>query len=197
MPIGGNRLLALCVAAALGLPATGCLDPRECDYALDAPPAAIVAFAFGYRERADGTLAPGPVNEALGEVVAQLARRSAAPVHAQWEIAETLGATIPAERLHAIRPVRDPETGEEPYLSTAGIADQVAERVGDPRALGPVLVVAHRDHLCRAIESLRNRGLRAHAPPLAMPNRYDALSAQPWTRSARVYRLVDRIASSF
>lgn len=158
---------------------------------------AIIAFAFGNRKLEDGTMIPGPINRELAKLTHAIYSQTQSPVYAQWEIADTITGTIPADSLHAIRPLRDPEDGSEIYLSTAGIIETIISQAGDPSAMGPVYVVAHQDHLCRCIGYLRERGFDAYAVPLTLPAHYDAQSDQPWTRSVKVYRLVDRLASFF
>lgn len=173
---------------------------RRCDYGLPAgrdQPAigAIVAFAFGNRIQEGGHIIPGPTNQALGEATAQLYRLTQSPIYAQWEVAETLSGKVPDKAMHAIYPEKNPEDGGEIYLSTAGIIEKIKSWTGDPRSLGALYVVAHKDHLCRCVEYLRKQGYDAYASPLPLPDHYDSQSAQPWTRSAKVYRLVDRLAS--
>lgn len=151
----------------------------------------IIAYTFGNRMLDNGNRRPGPVNEALAEIAVDLHRRTAAPVFAQWEVAEAIAGRIAPGRLTAINPGRD-AMAEPVYLSTGGVAAAVASLVGDPRAAGPVAVVAFRDHAKRSVDTTRRAGFDAYvAAGTALPSTYDAQSGQPWTRSRLAYLLHD------
>jgi len=151
----------------------------------------IMAFTFGNRLLPNGNRAPGPVNEALADVVARLHREKGAPVYAQWEVAEAVGARVPPDKLTAIFPGRD-DRAEPVYLSTSDVVSAVVARTGDPQSLGIVGVVAFRDHLWRCVATARRFGLDAYAPSdYAMPCDYDPQSGQPWCRSRLVYLMHD------
>ncbi|MDA8251539.1 MAG: hypothetical protein M0Z28_20545 [Rhodospirillales bacterium] len=152
---------------------------------------AIFGFTFGNRMLANGNRVPGPVNEALADQVCRLHQQTAAPVFAQWEIAEALAGRVPPASLTAIYPGRDAR-GEPVYLGTGQVVAEFAARTGVPDDLGPVLVVAFSDHLHRAVTTARRAGFDAHAPAgLAMPAAYDPDSGQAWCRSRLAYLLHD------
>lgn len=152
---------------------------------------AIFGFTFGNRMLANGNRMPGPVNELLAERVLMLRQHTAAPVFAQWEVAEALAGRVPAAALTVINPGRDAR-GEPVYLGTAQVMTEIAARIGTPEGLGPVAVVAFSDHLHRAVMTARRAGFDAHAPAgLAMPADYDPESGQAWCRSRLAYLLHD------
>ncbi|HEY9414832.1 MAG TPA: hypothetical protein VIQ30_08760 [Pseudonocardia sp.] len=149
----------------------------------------IIAFAFGNRPPANGgdpatTLAePGPTNEALADVIAAMVRTKRVPVYAQWEIARILESKHHVNNVVSIEPVIE-EDGTIVYLSTDGVAKQVAELQADlPGGPGRASVVGFRDHHKRCVLTCRANDLVAHAPEgVAMPRDYDAESGQVWTR---------------
>ena len=151
----------------------------------------IVAYTFGNRFEANGNRSPGPVNAALAEVAVRLHEETGAPLYAQWEVAEAIGARIPSRRLVSITPLRDARA-EPVYLSTGGVAAAIVRHAGDPKRLGKVAVIGFADHIKRCIDTTCRAGLDAAAPAgYAMPTTYDADSGQPWTRSRLVYLLHD------
>lgn len=152
---------------------------------------AIIGFTFGNRMLANGNREPGPVNEALADLVLDLHAATGAPVWAQWEVAEPLAARLPAGVVTAIHPARDAHA-EPLYLNTGGVIEAVIARAGGAEALGPVAVVAQRDHAWRCVTLCRRHGLTAGVvESRALPGGYDALSGQPWTRSRLAYLLHD------
>lgn len=160
----------------------------------------IIAFAFGNRTLPTGNRLPGPMNEALADLVVQLYEKTNAPVYAQWEIAEAIGDRIASEKLIVINPILDAQANVV-YLSTAGVASTIIKQVGDPQTLGKVAVVAFHDHLYRCVKISRDAGIDAYAPEgYTMPNKYDAHSGQPWTRNRLTYLVADikaRITNHF
>lgn len=159
------------------------VDPAEVE--------SIVAYTFGNRIDHNGNRSPGPVNDALADIVTRLHLETGAPVYAQWEIAEAVGDRIATSRLISITPSRDARGGTV-YLSTGGVAAAILEKVGDARRLGKVAVVGFADHLKRSVDTSRRVGMDAAAPAgYDMPNTYDPQSGQPWTRSRLVYLVHD------
>jgi hypothetical protein len=160
----------------------------------EVPPAqiaTILGFTFGNRMQPNGNREPGPVNEALADIVVRLHRETGASVYAQWEVAEAVGDRLPQEKLVAIYPERD-ERAEPQYRSTAGVVDEIARRTGDPEALGTVGIVAFADHAWRCVATARRRGFAAMMPAgYPMPAEYDPLSGQPWCRSRLAYLFHD------
>ncbi|HSU04349.1 MAG TPA: hypothetical protein VLI93_02145 [Acetobacteraceae bacterium] len=149
---------------------------------------AIFAFTFGNRMLANGNRTPGPVNEKLADCAAALHAVCGAPVFARWEIAEALAGRVPATTIFPGRDAR----GEPVYLGTAAVVADITARIGAPAALGPVGVIAFRDHLFRAVSTSRRAGFDAFAPAdLRMPAEYDPGSGQRWCRSRMAYLLHD------
>ncbi len=151
----------------------------------------IIAFAFGNRILPNGNRQPGPMNEALADVVVQLYNQTKAPVYAQWEIAEAIGNRIPSEKLNVINPTLDAQANVV-YLSTVGVASAIIKHAGDPQKLGKVAVVAFNDHLYRCIQICHDLKIDAYAPAeYSMPSNYDEFSGQPWTRDRMIYLITD------
>jgi hypothetical protein len=151
----------------------------------------IVAYAFGNRIDANGNRSPGPVNEALADLLVRLQQETGAAVFAQWAVAAAVGGRVPADRLTAITPLLNAQA-ETVYLSTGGVAAEIIRRVGDPARLGQVGVLAFRDHVKRCVDTSRRFGMAAAAPAgYELPGDYDTLSGQPWTRSRLAYLMHD------
>ncbi|HTI83378.1 MAG TPA: hypothetical protein VL614_23230 [Acetobacteraceae bacterium] len=151
---------------------------------------AIVAFTFGNRMLPNGNREPGPVNDALADVVAALHQKTSARIFAQWEVASALRHDVPQDRLTTINPARDGR-GEPAYLSTSGVLEEIA-RLVPPQSLGRVATVAFADHLHRCVATARRLGFDAYAPAgVMMPATYDPLSGQAWCRGRLAYLLHD------
>lgn len=151
---------------------------------------ALVVYAFGNRMAADGSLSPGPMNEALAAVTASFVESNPVPVYAQWEIADLLGAAGVPGVISIGRQVD--ADGNVTYLSTAGVAEQaVALAAGRP--LGRVGVIGFADHAVRCVLTSRKAGMAEAAVPegVALPSEYDPESGQPWTRNRLDYLSVD------
>jgi len=152
---------------------------------------AIVAYAFGNRIADNGNRSPGPMNQALAELVVRLYLQTGAPVYAQWEIAESIGNRIPKDKLITINPGRDAQA-EPVYLSTVGVASEVVKLSGGGAKLGKVAVIGFYDHIKRCVDTSIAAGMTAAAPAgYDMPKAYDAQSGQPWTRSRLAYLMHD------
>jgi hypothetical protein len=150
----------------------------------------VLAFTFGNRMLPNGNREPGPVNEAIADVVATLQQRTQARIFAQWEVAAALAGRVPDEMITAINPTRDAR-GEPLYLGTGVVLEEIA-RLAEPQSLGCVGVVAFADHLYRCVATARRLGFDAHAPEgIAMPRAYDPESGQPWCRDRIAYLLHD------
>ncbi|GAA2357213.1 hypothetical protein GCM10010376_94640 [Streptomyces violaceusniger] len=158
----------------------------------------LIAYAFGNRPPANGgdpakVLAePGPMNELLADVVARIRTKRTMTVYAQWEIAHFLKTKYNMSQVIAIDPVIA-EDGTITYLSTDGVAAQVAEqRKSNPGGLGTAGVVGWRDHIKRCVLTTEGRGMTALAPEgFTMPDTYDPESGQPWTRRRDLYLVHD------
>ncbi len=153
----------------------------------------LVAFAFGNRFADDGSLRPGPVNEALARVTAAFVVEHPIPVYAQWEVAELLIA----EGVPGVVSI-DPDTdaaGVVTYLSTAGVAAKaVALAAARGTQLGHVGVIGFADHAVRCVLTARAAGMTADVPDgVDLPAEYDPLSGQEWTRDRLGYLAVDLI----
>jgi hypothetical protein len=151
----------------------------------------ILGFTFGNRVLANGNRLPGPVNEALADMAVRLHGQSGARIIAQWEVAEAIGARVPAQLVSPIHPARD-ERAEPRYLSTSGVIEAVVRQAGDPAVLGVVGIVAFADHARRCTDTARRFGLDASVPAgYALPRDYDAQSGQPWCRNRLAYLMHD------
>lgn len=179
------------VALSSGVPATD-FNPVT---ALSRPSAQVdtlVAYSFGTRiEEGDdpdrGIVSPGPVNEELAASVVRALDGRDIPVYAQFEIAEVLTTRYGLEGVHVINPVKNPD-GTVTYLSTDGVAAQVASEMGTAVSTATVGVIAFQDHLWRSTYTSRVNGLHAFAlSDVEMPSEYDQLSGQEWTRSPEAY----------
>ncbi|RDI55359.1 hypothetical protein DFR68_101192 [Nocardia mexicana] len=156
----------------------------------------IVAYSFGNRippgadpARIEGE--PGPVNEALADAVVAARGDRDIPVFAQTTIAEVLESKYGMRDVVTIAADRNPD-GTLAYLSTDGVAARVAELRGAAVSSDTVGVVAFRDHLWRATRTTAAHGFHAYAPRgIAMPDRYDPQSGQPWTTGPERYLPTD------
>jgi hypothetical protein len=151
----------------------------------------IIAYAFGNRILSNGNRVPGPMNDALADLVVQLHKETNAPVYVQWEITEAIGDRIAPDKVISINPILDAQANIV-YLSTAGVASAIVKQVGSAQKLGKVAVIAFNDHLFRCIQTSRDAGIDAYAPAgYTMPSNYDSQSGQPWTRNRFTYLVTD------
>ena len=151
----------------------------------------LVVLAFGNRVGPDGTVTPGPVNEALADAVATYVATNPTPVHAQWEVAQLLQARGVPDVV-SIEPRTGPD-GQPTYLSTQGVMDQVvAQARADGVDLGTVGVVAFADHVVRAASTAEASGMDVVVVEgIDLPSEYDPESGQEWTRDRASYLTVD------
>ncbi len=148
----------------------------------------VVVFAFGNRVAPDGTVSPGPTNQELADVTAAFVAEHPMPVYAQWEVARLMIADG-AEGVNSIEPTTD-AAGNVVYLSTRGVADQVAG--SGEAALGRIGVICFADHEGRCLLTAKAAGLDATAiDGITLPSTYDTESGQPWTRSRVAYLTTD------
>lgn len=152
----------------------------------------LVVYAFGNRVAADGTLSPGPTNEALAQVVEDVVAEHPVPVFAQWEVAGLLAESGVGD-ITSIDPDTGPD-GEVVYLSTAGVAEKavaLAQQQGVD--LGQVGVIGFADHAVRCVLTSRAAGMADAAVPegVDLPTEYDPESGQEWTRDRETYLLTD------
>lgn len=177
-----SRSVADALAPAPAEPVTGPL--AEVDV--------LIAWAFGDRpapEDADPlrtTNAPGPINEELAKVVAELVAVSPVPVVAQWEIAYFLQKwNIPDVTSVELPRVLDGIV--VPIISTDDITTAARDAYPDARVAG---VIAHHDHADLCIDSAGIVGdfARAYVPAEAtLPTDYDPESTQAWTRDRQTW----------
>lgn len=152
----------------------------------------LVVYAFGNRVAADGTLSPGPTNEALARVVEEFVADHPVPVFAQWEVADLLAESGVGD-LTSIDPDTGPD-GEVVYLSTAGVAEKAVTLARQQGVdLGQVGVIGFADHAVRCVLTSRAAGMDGAAVPegVELPAEYDAQSGQEWTRDRETYLLTD------
>jgi len=166
----------------------------------------IFAFAFGFRwsHSQYGAREPGPVNQALADQVIRYYREKARDVFAQWEIGSQLQGTVNAQHLHPIYPeVVETGSGEQ-YLSTKGVLDKIVNLLKgelqpkEPKSMGPVLIVAHRNHLPRCVWLANEMGFTVAAEQARMPVDYDRESTQRWITSPErgiVSEIISRLAA--
>lgn len=152
---------------------------------------ALLTFAFGNRIDDYGNRTPGPVNAQLADVVESLYQEFNCTVIAQWEIAQLLLNRIPPEHLISVNPIYDSASDRVNYLSTAGVLKQARDILNDTKT---IYVVAHRDHLVRCLQTAQRLGFDAVSDSDKMPNDYDALSSQVWTRNRETYLVSDMIS---
>lgn len=156
----------------------------------------VIAFEFGNRVAADGTISAGPTNQALAAVTAEYAKNHHVPIYAQQQIAEILVADG-VKGVTSINPVVG-ANGQTTYLSTAGV---VAQAVSDAKTSGTPMgkagIIAFSDHADRAVLTAEAAHLVAGAPTgVKLPSTYDPGSGQSWTTSRLSYLetdLTDRI----
>lgn len=156
----------------------------------------IVAYSFGNRIPAgvDSTRtigAPGPVNEQLAAAVVAARGDRSTPVYAQTEIASVLKSRYGMDDVISIDPQRAAD-GTLVYLSTDGVAAEVAQLRGAAVATDSAAVIAFHDHSWRATKTTAKHGFRAFAPEgIALPDQYDPQSGQLWTTSPLLYLPTD------
>ena len=138
--------------------------------------ATVFAFTFGNRMLPNGNREPGPVNQALADVVATLHQRTRARVFAQWEVAAALAGRVPDALVTAINPGRDAR-GEPVYLSTSGVLEEMARR-----GRTAVARLCRRGGVCRSSVSLRRdrtpARLRCPRAGLGLPCRTFTIPSQ-------------------
>lgn len=152
----------------------------------------LVVLSFGNRVAEDGTVSPGPTNEALADAVQAYVAQNPVPVYAQWEVAQLLQARGVPDVVSI-----EPEVGsdgQQVYLSTSGVTDQIVARAAaDGVELGTVGMVCHADHLVRCIMTAEGSGMTTVVPVdgIELPTAYDPESGQEWTRDRTTYLSVD------
>ena len=151
----------------------------------------LVVFAFGNRVAADGTLEPGPVNQALADTTAAFVADHPVPVFAQWEVARLLDAAG-VKGVTSIEPTTGPD-GQVVYLSTRGVADAIVTEAGATGTqLGTAGVVCFADHEGRCLLNAAAAGIAGTAVQgVELPSTYDPQSGQAWTRDRVSYLVTD------
>ena len=164
---------------------------------------AFLAYSFGFGPRKDGKIETrngreihfkpeeffvGISNEGLAKVISDYRKQGLnIPVFAQWEIAVAL-----AEKYGLELPEKQIAKPREGYLGTPGVIQQFLE--GGVSGLERVAVVAHPDHMRRAVDTTagivkakRGKGFEAVYETDTSSVGYDSLSVQPWTRSEKAF----------
>jgi hypothetical protein len=103
----------------------------------------LVVYAFGNRVGAAVQVTPGPMNENLAAVVADLVGRRSVPVYAQWEVAEVVRTAHGLADVVSIEPDLD-AAGQRQYLGTVGVAQKAVAAAPQPDGLGRVGEPYHR-----------------------------------------------------
>jgi hypothetical protein len=172
----------------------------------------IWTFSFGFRIDADAGIAPvglmdppppmdvvspGPVNAALAQVVADLVEDRPVPVVAQWEIAREL-VRLGVKDVISVEPEVAPD-GSVVYLSTPAVAEeglQIARSRGLDMGTAGVVCVADMAATC--LLSMDRLDVPAVVPAgVELPDEYDPLSGQLWTRDVLSWIPVDLLGRGF
>lgn len=163
-------------------------DPKETD--------TIFAFSFGFRLDENGARKPGPINKQLADKVVEYYNEKPRPVYVQWSIYEALDGRIDENDLIPIYPETDPEKSITRHLSTKGVLKKIIEKLRprEPKDIGPVLIIAHRDHLVRCVRMVEGMGFTGVTIQNEMPGGYDQKSAQIWTTDRKTYIVSDIIS---
>ena len=119
----------------------------------------LLAFTFGNRMEPNGNRAPGPVNEAIATIAAEVQRRercrSLCPVGGRGTARGPL-----AGRHRQAHPPRPGRPFPSPSISARWQWSAVLSILpGGPSALGRVGIIAFRDHLRRCVATARALGL--------------------------------------
>ncbi|MCH7883296.1 hypothetical protein IIA95_02695 [Patescibacteria group bacterium] len=131
----------------------------------------IIALSFGASHED-----PNKSNVALARNVTVLRTVCNLPIIVQWEIGNYLSSSFHTDFLSIYK-----HREEGKYLDTYEVLAQAFEACRD-HDLEKVIVVAHPDHVWRAIMTARKMGFDVVVPPISdIP--YDQESTQPWTRS--------------
>ncbi|MGH1364496.1 MAG: hypothetical protein ACRBF0_13130 [Calditrichia bacterium] len=144
----------------------------------------ILALSFGNRTDADGNTYAGPINEQIAALASRYYKERPRKVYAQWEVADGLRNDIPEEHLIRLEPFIDTKSGDEQYLSTQAIVNQMS--INHKHGTS-VFVVGHRDQLVRATWIAENGGFLAYSDSAMMTGEYDSESSQLWTRTRMSY----------
>lgn len=142
----------------------------------------VLGFSFGHRNPE-----PGSSNEAMAEVIRQLAPDI---IVVQCEIGKVL-------RKFGIMPhyevSRHHKLGR--YLDTEEVACQMLELLRKSNFQNAIIsVIAHPAHLPRCIRILRKLGITTTLTPVHADIPYDPKSHQIWTRSPFLFRIRETIA---
>jgi len=144
----------------------------------------IIALSFG--QGRSGT--PGASNEALARVVASLDEKYNLPIVAQWEIADCIPERMASPLDLVVRNHR--QAGE--YLDTVEVLVQAKEHCQNS-GFTKVVIVAHPDHLPRAMAMAQKLGLETVAADTKKVP-YDPDSVQEWTRSRQSFLAWNELA---
>ncbi|KAG8155607.1 Tat pathway signal protein [Burkholderia catarinensis] len=150
----------------------------------------IAAFGFGSRAGASGAApVPGPVNEAIADVVFQLRQKVAAPIFAQQEVAGVLASKYGLTA--GVTSIATPAAAAgSPIPTPDGVAAAIVRQAGSAAALGKVGVVTHLDQASIAVRVSNTAGMQAAVPAgLTLPSLYDTAAQMPALRRRDLYLL--------
>ena len=162
--------------------------------ASDKKPTSIVAYAFGYVTDADGSLQPGPVNEAIAASLAAYVKTNPTPIYTQPELGIAL-AKLGVANVMVIQHEIGPD-GKEIYQSTASFTDQLLKQMAvEGMSLGTTAIVGFADHEGRCVITATKAGIDGiRVAAIELPSTYDPQSVQPWTRDRKTYLTTDLAA---
>jgi len=160
-------------------------------YAGDMPPRgdlasvdAVIGFSFGTYLSSDGkqVVCPGPVNEALAEMLVACEPLRSKPLALQEELALAVRAQDRSldGRIELV-PTLDPNKPGKPR-STLEVVSHVMPQLIAQR-VGSVAVVAFRHHMPRAEAHVRRVGLDTAVPDVRRVGDFDPDSPWPFIRS--------------
>jgi len=160
----------------------------------DKKPTSIIAYAFGYLTAADGSLQPGPVNDAIAASLAAYVKTNPTPIYTQPEIGIAL-AKLGVLNVTVIQHEIGPD-GKEVYQSTASFTDQLLKQMAaQGKNLGTTAIVGFADHEGRCVITATKAGIDGiRVAAIALPSTYDPQSIQPWTRDRKSYLTTDLAA---
>ena len=159
---------------------------------------AYICFAFGNKPDQFANLQPGPVNEALAQVVKTMYKDCPKLIIAQWEIGELLkkDGEINPNDVHSYGQDFDKVMGRPIYQSTQSFLAKVANH--EDTAIKHLLVVAQWFHYARCVQEVENADARfvAVVDQDAMPKDFCSLGfGQLWTSSEERFVLHTLIGS--
>jgi hypothetical protein len=169
-------------------------------------------FSFGFRiDPASGiapvdladppppidVVSPGPVNEAIARVAADLVADHPVPIIAQWEIARVL-EQLGVDNVISVEPEFNAD-GSVVYLSSPAVA-VAGLRIATDRGIdvGHAGVLCIPDFAVGCLVSARRAGIAADVPEgIDIPDDYDPDSGQLWTRSREAWLPIELLGRTY